>query len=80
MKRIIERWYNFLGYEIHIRMEPKEFKRDVKRLGRLIEDWHEEDFYVQLAEARKRWGDLDPEFVRLETLAHFMFAEFDDEN
>jgi hypothetical protein len=75
MKKIIERWFNVFGYEVHVRAEPKEFKDDMRGLGAALNDERWEDYDLLFKKAEKRWDPNDPEMVRVATLASFLKAE-----
>lgn len=78
MKKIIERWYNLFGYEIHIRMEPEEFKEDMRHLYNLVDDHRWDEYKVAYEAACKRWDPNDPELIRASTFAT-IYMEEDEE-
>lgn len=71
LRRIWERWYNVLGHEIHIRIEPPEFKETVRRISRLVDDRKDGQAKKEIEAAYSRWG-CDPELIRLDHLNSFL--------
>ena len=74
---IWERWYNFFGHTLHVRLEPKEFKEDVKTISNLIDDEDFDEAHRAVETAYRRWGS-DPEIIRLDSFGSFMRDEVPD--
>ena len=77
MKKVIERWFKLLGYEVHIRAEPAEYRNDIKKLSSLVDKLNQERTEEAFQEANNfaeectcRWG-TQPDIIRLQTFASF---------
>ena len=77
--KIVERWYNFLGYHIHIRVEPDEFKKTLRRLSDLLDDGDDEVFKKEIDLAYRKYG-YDAELIRISTLYQFLNDELSSKN
>ena len=77
MKKIYNRWFNILGYEIEIRILPHEFKADCEKLDKLIKDRNFVDFKLAIQYAYTKWG-YDEDLLYIDTLAGFLEGDDDD--
>jgi hypothetical protein len=73
--RIWERWYSFFGHTLYVRLEPKEFKEDVKTISNLIDDEDFNEAHRAVEAAYRRWGS-DPEIIRLDSIRLDSFGSF----
>lgn len=74
-KRIYDVWIELFGFDIHIRIEPKEFTNDMKQLSNLLDDRKFFEFDKLLADMDRKWGANDPEMVRISHLGGFTKGE-----
>ncbi len=75
LKRIIERYYNLFDCEIQIRIEPNQFKKDLKNISNLINDRKFKEAKIAIEKAYSTWGS-DKEIIRLDW--HREFLEEDE--
>lgn len=78
MNRIIERWWTIWGHMIHLRIEPPQFRAELRKLSAMVDTARSR---VDVAAAKafteemyRRWGS-DPEIIRLDYLNDFFHDE-----
>jgi hypothetical protein len=76
LNRIIDWTFIILGHEIHLRINPPAFQKDLKILGERIERREWAGLREHIDSLYNRWG-MDPELLRLATFADF--SSFEDE-
>ena len=74
--RIINYWFNILGYEVEVRALPLGYKADLKRLSNLHDDCHRgegswKELDAAIEDAYRKYG-CDEDVVRLSSLSKFM--------
>ena len=74
MKKIIEYHSSFLGYEVHVRLMPLEFRREAKSIEALIREQKHAEAHQRIKKAAQVCGE-DEDLVRLETFNSFMRDE-----
>lgn len=71
-----EKYLSWFGYSVHVRIESPLYQFVIERLGQLAVVHGNNDFFRVAYEcAVARYGENDPELIRIRTLADFMTPE-----
>lgn len=62
--RVIDFWFNILERHFHLRIEPAEFKQDLRRVCNLVDNGQNARQLID--QMYEKWGS-DPELIRLDT-------------
>lgn len=74
--KIIDKYWTIFGHEIHLRIEPPVFKRDLKNIIKLVDDGKVREAEEAIENAYRIWGS-DAELIRIHTFNSFLNDDID---